>query len=592
MNPSIAITGEGIVCAIGLDKDTVLASLRERRTGIGTMRYLRSVHQELPVGEVPLSDEEMRRQLGLADAQLVNRTTLMGMLAVRQALADAAIDVSTVKQQPLRLVLISGTTVAGMDITERFFRDLQESDEHLDCLRYHSAGSSTRLIADYFGIFDEYTTISTACSSAANALILGANLLKAGQADIVVAGGTEALSVFHLNGFNSLMILDHEQCRPFDETRAGLNLGEGAAFVVLEREQQALQRRAEVHGYLSGYGNACDAFHQTASSEDGEGAYLAMTEALRMAQLQPADIQYVNAHGTGTPNNDLSESVALRRVFGERMPIVSSTKGFTGHTTSASGSIETVICLLALRHQFVPANLGCTQPLSGGIVPTMGEDHCELRHVLCNSFGFGGNDTALVVSSVQTDCSNVSNESFERSIRVVSNVEITSEEELAEIRDYVKPLEARRMGKIMKSSLLSSLKALKLAGLERPDAIITGTALGCLENSEQLLLQIVEEGETMLKPTYFMQSTHNTISSNIAIRTKCHGYNVTYTQDGDSLAWAMRDAELLLRSGKCKTVLVGCHDETTPLFRSLMQRLGEPEQPAVHSIAMVLTCGE
>lgn len=592
MNPSIVITGEGIVCAIGLDKDAVLASLRERRTGIGTMRYLRSVHQELPVGEVPLSDEEMRRQLGLADAQLVNRTTLMGMLAVRQALADAAIDVSTVKRQPLRLVLVSGTTVAGMDITERFFRELQDSDEHLRCLLSHSAGSSTRLIADYFGIFDEYTTISTACSSAANALILGANLLKAGQADIVVAGGTEALSVFHLNGFNSLMILDHEQCRPFDETRAGLNLGEGAAFVVLEREEQALQRRAEVHGYLSGYGNACDAFHQTASSEDGEGACLAMTEALRMAQLQPGDIQYVNAHGTGTPNNDQSESVALRRVFGERMPLVSSTKGFTGHTTSASGSIETVICLLALRHQFVPANLGCTQPLSGGIVPTMGEDHCELRHVLCNSFGFGGNDTSLVVSSLQTGRLEASNESFAGSIRVLSKVEINSEEELAEIRDYVKPLEARRMGKIMKSSLLSSLKALKLAGLERPDAIITGTALGCLENSEQLLLQIMEEGETMLKPTYFMQSTHNTISSNIAIRTKCHGYNVTYTQDGDSLAWAMRDAELLLRSGKCKTVLVGCHDETTPLFRSLMRRLGEPEQPAVHSIAMVLTCGE
>ena len=592
MNPSIVITGEGIVCAIGLDKDAVLASLRERRTGIGTMRYLRSVHQELPVGEVPLSDEEMRRQLGLADAQLVNRTTLMGMLAVRQALADAAIDVSTVKRQPLRLVLVSGTTVAGMDITERFFRELQDSDEHLRCLLSHSAGSSTRLIADYFGIFDEYTTISTACSSAANALILGANLLKAGQADIVVAGGTEALSVFHLNGFNSLMILDHEQCRPFDETRAGLNLGEGAAFVVLEREEQALQRRAEVHGYLSGYGNACDAFHQTASSEDGEGACLAMTEALRMAQLQPGDIQYVNAHGTGTPNNDQSESVALRRVFGSDLPPVSSTKGFTGHTTSASGSIETVICLLALRHQFVPANLGCTQPLSEGIVPTMGEDHCELRHVLCNSFGFGGNDTSLVVSSLQTGRLEASNESFAGSIRVLSKVEINSEEELAEIRDYVKPLEARRMGKIMKSSLLSSLKALKLAGLERPDAIITGTALGCLENSEQLLLQIVEEGETMLKPTYFMQSTHNTISSNIAIRTKCHGYNVTYTQDGDSLAWAMRDAELLLRSGKCKTVLVGCHDETTPLFRSLMRRLGEPEQPAVHSIAMVLTCGE
>ncbi len=592
MNDQVVITGEGVVCAIGTDKEQVLEALRKKRSGIGTMRYLRSVHKELPVGEVPLSDDEMRQQLGVEQQSYLNRTTLMGMLAVRQALSDAHIDVRQVQEHPLRIVLISGTTVAGMDVTEHFFQDMQASDEHLACLRNHSAGSSTRLIADYFGIFQDYTTISTACSSAANALILGANMLKAGQCDMVVAGGAEALSVFHLNGFNSLMILDHERCRPFDDTRAGLNLGEGAAFVVLESLSSAQQRGAEIHGYLSGYGNACDAFHQTASSDNGEGAFLAMTQALQMAGLQPADIQYVNAHGTGTPNNDQSESVALRRVFGERMPMVSSTKSFTGHTTSASGSIETVICLLTLRHQFVPANLGWSQPMADGIVPTLGEEHCELQHVLCNSFGFGGNDSSLIVSRCQTDCLTAPFESFGGAIRIASRVEITSEEQLAEIRDYVKPLEARRMGKIMKSSLLSSLKALQEAGIAQPDAIITGTALGCLENSEKLLMQMVEEGEVMLKPTYFMQSTHNTISSNIAIRLGCHGYNVTYTQDDDSLTWALRDAELLLRSGQCKTVLVGCHDETTPLFRELMKRLGEPEQPAVHSIAMVLTCGD
>lgn len=592
MNQRLVITGEGIVCAIGTDKQQVLESLRQKRSGIGTMRHLCSVHKELPVGEVPLSDDEMRRQLGIEAQSYVNRTTLMGMLAVRQALDDAGISCEAVRQQPLRLVLISGTTVAGMDVTEHFFQDMQASDAHLACLQYHSAGSSTRLMADYFNIFQEYTTISTACSSAANALILGANMLKAGQCDIVVAGGAEALSVFHLNGFNSLMILDHERCRPFDATRAGLNLGEGAAFVVLESEASARQRGAEVHGYLSGYGNACDAFHQTASSENGEGAFLAMTQALQMAGLQPHDIQYVNAHGTGTPNNDQSESVALQRVFGERMPLVSSTKAFTGHTTSASGSIETVICLLALRHQFVPANLGWSQPMADGIVPTQGEEHYALQHVLCNSFGFGGNDSSLVVSSVQTPCLEAANKPFEGSIRIASKIEISDEEQLAEIRDYVKPLEARRMGKIMKSSLLSSLKALKLAGIEQPDAIITGTALGCWENSEHLLMQLMEEGEVMLKPTYFMQSTHNTIGSNIAIRLGCHGYNVTYTQDEDSLKWALRDAELLLRSGQCKTVLVGCHDETTPLFRQLMQRLGKKEQPAVHSIAMILTCGD
>ena len=590
MNNNIVITGEGIICAIGQDKQSVLDSLQHKHSGIGTMQLLNSCHKELPVGEVPLSNDDMRNQLGVRDT-LINRTTLMGMLAVRQALEDAGIQCDTVKEKPIRVVLISGTTVAGMDITEDLFDQLSHSDAALQCLRYHSAGASTRLIAEYFDIFAEHTTISTACSSAANALMLGARMLTAGEADIVVAGGAEALSLFHLNGFRSLMILDHEPCRPFDATRAGLNLGEGAAFLVMETEEGAKRRGITPHAYLTGYGNACDAFHQTASSDNGEGAYLAMTEALQMAGLKPSDIQYVNAHGTGTPNNDLSESMALKRVFGENMPLISSTKSFTGHTTSASGSIESVICLLALQHQFVPANLGWSQAIDGGIVPTLGEDHYHLEHVVCNSFGFGGNDTSLVFSLSRNDRLEIGNDA-PRVIKELARVEITSEDQLAEIRDYVKPLEARRMGKIMKSSLLSSLKALRQAGIEQPDAIITGTALGCLENSELLLRQMVEEGETMLKPTYFMQSTHNTISSNIAIRLGCHGYNITYTQDQASFDWAMRDAELLLKSGKCKTVLVGCHDESTPFYRQLMQRLGYDEIPSVNSKAIVLSCGK
>lgn len=591
MKKNIAITGEGIICAIGLDKSSVLSSLKEKRSGIGTMRHLNSAHKELPVGEVPLSNDDMRKLLGLKEPTFVSRTTLMGMLAVRQALVDAGIDSTKVKDKALRIVLISGTTVAGMDITERFFSQLEQSDEALQCLKNHSAGSNTRMMAAYFNIFADYTTISTACSSAANALILGARMLDDGEADMVVAGGTEALSVFHLNGFNSLMILDHELCRPFDATRAGLNLGEGSAFVVMETADSATRRGVSPYAYLTGYGNACDAFHQTASSEHGEGAYLAMTEALQTAGLKPGDIQYVNAHGTGTPNNDLSESVALRRVFGENMPLVSSTKSFTGHTTSASGSIESVICLLALNHQFVPANLGWTHAIEGGVVPTMGEDHYPLRHVVCNSFGFGGNDTSLIFSVSPTDTT-ISISPSTDNIKILSQVEISSEEELAEIRDYIKPLEARRMGKIMKSALLSSLKALGQAGVNQPDAIITATSMGCMEYSEQLLMQLMNEGETMLKPTHFMQTTHNTISSNIAIRLGCHGYNITYTQDEKSMEWALHDAQQLLRSGKCKTVLVGCHDETTPLYRQLMQRLGCSNQPSIYSKAIVMSCGK
>ena len=612
----IAIIGEGIICAIGADKASVLDSLRHRRSGIGEMHHLHSCHTELPVGEVPLSNDEMARQLGLEPSDLLSRTALMGMLAVRQALDDAGLTspLSPLTSplspltSPLRLVLVSGTTVAGMDVTERFFSEMQHSDDHLSCLLTHNAGSNTQQIADYFGCFADCTTISTACSSAANAIILGARLLEAGQADIVVAGGTEALSAFHLNGFRSLMILDEQPCRPFDATRAGLNLGEGAAYLVMERAERARQRKADVHGWLSGWGNACDAFHQTATSDNGEGAYLAMTEALAMAGLQPQDIQYVNAHGTGTLNNDLSESVALSRVFGQAMPMVSSTKSFTGHTTSASGSIEAVICLLALRHQFVPANLGFSHPMPGGITPTPGSDSTPLRHVLSNAFAFGGNDSALVFSRDHHSSFLIPHFSLHHSsnnpspIKILSRVEITSDGDLAELRQYIKPLETRRMSRLMKASLLSSLKALEAAGISRPDAIITATALGCVESSEQLLRQIEEEGEVMLKPTNFMQSTHNTVSSNIAIHTRCHGYNVTYTQQERSLEWALRDAELLLRSGRCKTVLVGWHDETTPLYRSFIERLIVGQESSFliphssflipHNLSLVLSCSE
>lgn len=623
---NIAITGEGIISAIGTNKEEVLQSLLAHKSGIKEMQFLQSVHHELPVGEVALSNEQMKERLGIPEKQLMSRTELMGILAIRQALEDAGIDLSSAAASNKKIVLVSGTTVGGMDLTEQSFNPLYEQFqsqketkvEELAFLNHHDGGNCTQKIADYFrnesatgqGGFNELTTISTACSSAANAIMLGAKLLETGEADIVVAGGSEALSRFHLNGFNSLMILDKKRCRPFDATRAGLNLGEGAAFVVLESESAARQQGKTPHAYLTGYGNACDAYHQTASSENGEGAFLAMKEALNMAHIEPEDIQYVNAHGTGTPNNDQSESESLKRLFGRKMPWISSTKSFTGHTTSASGSIEAVICLLAMQHHFIPANLGWEKQMENGIIPCLGIENVRLENVLCNSFGFGGNDSSLIFSTHPTEEETLQTEREPQqtegkpqrsegepqqtasNIRILSTVEINSEEDLSDIRKYVKPMEARRMGKIMKSSLLSSLEALEKAGIATPDAIITGTTYGCLENSEKLLVQLKEEGEEMLKPTYFMQSTHNTIGSNIAIKTHCHGYNITYTQGEDSLAWAIRDAKMLLASGKAKTVLVGCHDESTPLLNLLRTQSGEKALPSIHSIAMVLSCGE
>ena len=390
MNNTISVTGLGIICSIGNNADSVLDSLLKRKSGVGPMKYLQSKHSYLPVGEVQLSNDQMKDILGIKDESPMSRTTLMGAIAIRQALEHAGITVEELNGK--RVALISGTTVGGMDLTENYYEQMKTDDSLLYLPKSNECGKSTEEMAEIIGLKNVQTcTISTACSSALNSIILGSEMLKRDEVDLVIAGGSEALSRFHLNGFNTLMILDKEQCRPFDDTRAGLNLGEGAAFVILEKNT------SHSLAYIAGYGNRCDAFHQTASSENGEGAYLAMKDALEMAGLQPWDIQYVNAHGTGTPNNDITESQSLKRIFGESMPEVSSTKAFTGHTTSASGSIEAVICILAMQNNFTPANLGWQNKIEGGIVPTSGKENVVLENVICNSFGFGGNDSSMVI---------------------------------------------------------------------------------------------------------------------------------------------------------------------------------------------------
>ncbi|MBO5814457.1 MAG: beta-ketoacyl synthase chain length factor, partial [Alistipes sp.] len=527
-------------------------------------------------GEVQLSNEEMKQMLGITTSEPMSRTTLMGAIAVRQALAQAGLKDLSGK----RVALISGTTVGGMDLTEQYIERMKEDDSLLWLPQSNDCGNSTKEIAEVAGVPNaEICTISTACSSALNSIILGAEMLKRDEVDVVIAGGSESLSLFHLNGFNTLMILDKEQCRPFDATRAGLNLGEGAAFVVLQRDVEGL-------AYVAGYGNRCDAFHQTASSEDGEGAYLAMKDAIEMAALTPSDIQYVNAHGTGTPNNDISESAALRRLFGENLPEISSTKSFTGHTTSASGSIETVICVLAMQSGFTPANLGWSEAQEGVIIPTQGREGVDLRNVICNSFGFGGNDSSMVLSKEPKTAGVPSAEEYE--VKVASDVEITSTDELAGLREFISPMESRRMGKLMKAAHLSSLRALQQAGIECPDAIVTATARGMLETSMQFLDDMLANGEELLKPTLFMQSTHNTLSSAIAIRAKCHGYNTTYSQGEESLQWAMRDAERLIATGKAASVLVGLYDESTPTFSELAERSGRERPQDLYARSIVL----
>lgn len=570
MPQSIAITGQGIICAIGVDCDSVLSSLRKEEHGISQPKYLESIHKELPAGEVKLSNSQMKDILGIPKEREVSRTSLLGAIALKQALDSSGLTPDEITGK--RVALISGTTVGGMDVTERHYLKMLSDKEKAAYIAQHDCGSNTEEIAQLCGIDADIITISTACSSALNAIILGTRLLLADKVDIVLAGGSEALSRFHLNGFNSLMILDHDFCRPFDFCRHGLNLGEGAAFVVLERTKDlSLREGSNPVAFIAGYGNRCDAFHQTATSENGEGAYLAMNDAIAMSGLNASQIDYINAHGTGTPDNDRSESQAILRTFGTSYPPVSSTKSFTGHTTSASGSIETVISVLSMHNNFIPANLRWEKSSNDCIIPSEGRQNVNLQNVLCNSFGFGGNDSSLILSLSPVKLEGI-HDSDEYEISPIQEIKDT--ENLSDVKNYVTSMEARRMSNVLKAAILTSMKALESVGIQKPDAIVIGTAYGMLDQGEKILNHIEEVGEEGLSPTLFMQSTHNTIAGTLASRLKCHGYNITYSQGVNSWDLALADAKQLISEGKAENVLVGMHDYCPEHFRQIFEYAG------------------
>ena len=399
MPQKVYITGTGIISSIGNDVESTFTSLVEERSGIAGITLLETtLKDKFPLAEVKMTSRELLEHAGLGDRKDLTRTALLGMIAAREAIRSAGIeDISE-----CRTGLVSATTVGGMDRSENFYKEFLSNPKkgRLIDIVNHDCGDSTERIAEFTGIRDYMTTISTACSSSANSIMFGAQLIKAGFLDRVVAGGTDSVTKFTLNGFNTLMILDKNPCRPFDENRQGLTLGEGAAFVVLESEASVQRRQKTILATLSGYGNANDAYHQTASSPEGTGAFLAMQKALQLSGLSPEEIDYVNVHGTGTQNNDLSEGIALQNIFAGKVPPFGSTKSYTGHTLGAAGAVEAVISVLSIRHGVLFPNLRFGTPMKElNLTPvTKVMKGIEVRNVLSNSFGFGGNNSTLILS--------------------------------------------------------------------------------------------------------------------------------------------------------------------------------------------------
>ena len=402
MSRRVFVTGYGIITSIGTGAEKNYESLINRHCGSGAIELLDTVHQtDIPACEIKLHDHELCKLAGVPDGNGYTRTALLGVIALREAMAMANLSPNEIKQAGL----LSATTTGGIRELEKYYYQLQDSLQQGSFRVFSDSanpGEHTERMAELFGIKGYIGTISTACSSSANTIMMGADLIKNGVLNTAICGGTEALSKFTINGFNTLMILDKEQCRPFDKSRTGLNLGEGAAYLVLESEESIIASGKKPIAEVKGYGNTNDAFHQTASSPDGGGAYQAMLHALVMGGVTSSQIDYVNAHGTATENNDLSEGLAMQKLFDTKVPHFSSTKPYTGHTLAAAGAIEAVFCMLAMQHDIIYPSINFKNQMDELTISPQQEliKNIKLNYILSNSFGFGGNASSLLFSSV------------------------------------------------------------------------------------------------------------------------------------------------------------------------------------------------
>jgi len=396
MQSRVFVTGLGVISAIGNGTGETLNAIQNLKSGIGALTLFDSVHRDTPVAQVGYPREELTRLAEVDDETVPHtRNTLLALIAAQEAMAASDWAQKDIANSGIAMA----TTVGGMDFNELFYMSLLHEDTHKDIIPFLDNADGTEKVAARAGIRHHVTSVSTACSSSANSIMLGARLIRNGKLERVLVGGMDSLTRFTLNGFLALEILSPTGCRPFDENRNGLTIGEGAAALVLESESTADPSRVLCE--VTGYANANEAYHATASSADGHGALMAMAGALRSASLAPSDINYINAHGTGTVINDLSEGRAIEKLFGDNIPPLSSTKGYTGHTLGAAGAVEAVFSILALRHQLLFPCLNFSTVMHElNLRPVTRLTPGKLKHVMSNSFGFGGNNTTLIFSGI------------------------------------------------------------------------------------------------------------------------------------------------------------------------------------------------
>ncbi|MBV5318220.1 MAG: beta-ketoacyl synthase chain length factor [Desulfobulbaceae bacterium] len=554
----VYIAAAGIVSPLGWGLAATEAALRENSSAIGPLDVFPLLQgASLPVGQVAEMDSSL----------WPSRTHRLARVAARMAMAGCL--------EPPDAVIL-GCTTGGILTTEQLLRAGESKKE---AYRYHGLFSVAEDIAEQHHCSGPALTVSIACSSGAVAIALALQLLRTGKIRRILAGGVDALSRLTYFGFHALQLVDRNGCRPFDISRQGLAVAEGAGMLLLTTE-----RPDNPLAVLLGAGLSCDAHHPTAPHPEGRGALKAMQTALDDAGLLPAAVDYINLHGTGTPDNDRAEALAITSLF-PAPPALSSIKGATGHSLAASGAIEAVISCLAIARGFVPGNTGCRQPDPAlNLTPQTVFLARPVGTVLSNSFGFGGNNGCLVFG--RDESSPTVNQKERGDLLAIHGSACLTGAGLkpstlaqlhvgASIAGMLAPnqLEAqlpprliRRIKRLARLALLLASSAHEdTEGKEKPAAVFMGTGWGALSETYDFLSRLTESAEQFPSPTDFVGSVHNGPASQVAILFQATGANVT-TSGGDySFEQALLAAQSLLEATDQSALLLGADEGHDPL---------------------------
>ena len=561
----VYISGMGIVSSLGYGIKETKDALQKGMTGIRPLTLFSTAsNQPLPVGEVP----------GSIEGEILPRTHQLAFLAAEQAMAEC-------EKAPDAVVL--GVTTGGMLTTEAL---LKKKARDPNLFRYHGTGSVAEYIASRYQCSGPVLTVSTACSSGTVAIKIALQMLRTGIVRRVLVGGADSLCRLTYYGFNALQLIDPEGARPLDENRRGMSVAEGAAMLLLVANEPD-NAVAEVLGA----GISCDAYHPVSPHPRGKGALAAMQVAIQDAGISIADIDYINLHGTGTLDNDLSEAMAINTLFPQKKPLMSSVKGAFGHSLAAAGAIEAVISAISISDNLVPANTGCSSPDPDlKLDPLMQPSNRRINTVLSNSFGFGGNNAAVVIGSCDKyepagvsigkeplailGCACVTGAGNTRRTMedIAGGKKCKGMLPVKEISANLFDQSVRRLKRFPRLALSLAIAAHENSrGTNMPSGVFLGTGWGALSETFDFLTRLYETGEQFPSPTDFVGSVHNAAGGQIAMQFQSTGANITMTGGDYSFEQSLMVASLMSHDINESFFVIGA-DESHEVLSRLFDR--------------------